>query len=56
MPLLNAGYVHSEEEYDIMVVGTKEEWLSCDAEFALYTRNPCNKSTSRIYVQINMNL
>jgi len=40
MTVLNAGryeYVHSEEEYDAMVAGAKEEWLSCDAEFAFYT-------------------
>jgi hypothetical protein len=40
MPILNArgsGYVHSEEEYDAMVAGAKEEWLSCNAEFVCYT-------------------
>lgn len=37
---LNAGGcgdVHSEEEYDAMMAGAEEEWLSCDAELALYT-------------------
>jgi hypothetical protein len=38
--VLNArGYrdVLSEEEYDAMVAGAEEEWLSCDAELPLYT-------------------
>jgi len=38
MLVLNAGvYGHDSEEYDAMVAGAKEEWLSCDAELALYT-------------------
>ena len=40
IPMLSAGtfgYMHSEEEYDAMVAGAEEEWLSCDAELPLYT-------------------
>jgi hypothetical protein len=39
-PILRAagyGHVHSEEEYDAMVSGAKEEWLSNDAEVPFYT-------------------
>jgi len=45
-PILRAagyGHVHSEEEYDAMVLGAKEEWLSSDAEFpfyAIYAQKP----------------
>jgi hypothetical protein len=39
-PILRAagyGHVHSEAEYDAMVSGAKEEWLSSDVEFPFYT-------------------
>jgi len=39
-PILRAGgygHVQSEEEYDAMVVGAKEEWLSSDVDFPFYT-------------------
>jgi hypothetical protein len=30
------GYVNSEEEYDIMVAGAKEEWLNSDSNVSFY--------------------
>jgi len=39
-PILRAGgygHVHSEAEYDAMVSGAKEEWLSSDVEYPYYT-------------------
>ena len=35
--VLNVGDVCTEEEFDAMAAGAEEEWLSCDAEIALYT-------------------
>jgi len=38
-PILRAGgygYVQSEEEYDALVFGAKEEWLSGDVDFPFY--------------------